>query len=656
MPAVNSKIIQADYNDIRNKMVTILGSGSGNFGWGQQARINSVAVAEGNTVTINEWANLRYDVINAYKHINGSNPTTAQVAEGNTIRYTSNFTPDTGTLDVPQKQYDDWANNISTNRFTVAAGESVVTAAISQTKTDAWNGTISCVIGFYFGSANEARYFFNSGGQIRISTARTGGTTSAQNTAWSNLLTAVGTQIFGANTPGTGTTPSDGLNWYRCTSTFQTYYTGTASSPYGANNIQLQARVTDVTNNSTGTAAYGEIRVVFTDGYVDAVVGIPPSRAFGPDNVPPADLVDGTLTVSCNLRYATGIMVPTSAVFTVTQPTLGIGAISADYTPPAGLATYSPSIFFDSLVFDLNNYLGEYLSPIRAVQTDWGEYKLDGQNFPGYAGQFDQYIAAGNGAGNQPNALFVAPGGNWTIPANDSDFFAQYVNTLDGNGPTPSPSIRYQVAKTTTIYDGDFYVKTFGYGDQNIPTTQRVPGVFVPNDDPAPDPSEPVYFEAGQYPDSIPLTAFGYRPGSNRTVGWGKTGRNRAVGNVTTGFIYENATVNGFQVYAYRRTAYGGVTSGYLGPITYPAVCDLYLLIGHPRWNSVFGTVTFSANNVGLQAASQLKMSGSTNVLAVTMLLAQQETFGSVTPDIPAAQLQTIVQNLTNRMKLFFYF
>jgi hypothetical protein len=66
--------------------------------------------------------------------------------------------------------------------------------------------------------------------------------------------------------------------------------------------------------------------------------------------------------------------------------------------------------------------------------------------------------------------------------------------------------------------------------------------------------------------------------------------------------------------------------------------------------------VTFSANNVGLQAASQLKMSGSTNVLAVTMLLAQQETFGSVTPDIPAAQLQTIVQNLTNRMKLFFYF
>ena len=330
MPAVNSKILQADYNNIRNKMVAILGSGSGNFGWGQQARINSSAVAEGNKVTINEWANLRYDVINAYKHINGSNPTTAQVAEGNTIRYTSNFTPDTGTLDVPQKQYDDWANDITTNRFTVAAGESAVTAAISQTRTTAWNGTVSCVIGFYFGNANEARYFFNSGGQIRISSSRTGGATSTQNTSWSNLLTAMGTQTFGANDPGTGTTPSDGLNWYRCTGSFQTYYTGTASSPYGSNNIQLQARVTDVANNSTGTAAYGEIRVLFTDGYVDPGIG---SVFPGPQNKTtadylPDDVVDGTLTVSCNLRYATGIMVPGSAVFTVTQPTLGIGAVT----------------------------------------------------------------------------------------------------------------------------------------------------------------------------------------------------------------------------------------------------------------------------------------------------------------------------------------
>ena len=201
MPAVNSKIVQADYNDIRNKIVAVLGNGSGNSGYGQQDRINSVAVAEGQKVTINEWANLRFDIINAYKHINGVNPTTAQVAEGNTIRYTSSFTPDTGTLDVPQKQYDDWANNITTTRFIVAAGESGTTAAVSQSRTGSWITQSSCTVTFSFSTANAARYFFNSGGQIRISSSRSGGVTSNQNTAWTSLLSSAGTQSFGGNKP-----------------------------------------------------------------------------------------------------------------------------------------------------------------------------------------------------------------------------------------------------------------------------------------------------------------------------------------------------------------------------------------------------------------------------------------------------------------------
>ena len=624
MPAVNSKILQADYNDIRNKMVAVLGNGSVNFGWGQQARINSSAVAEGNKVTINEWANLRYDVINAYKHINGSNPTTAQVAEGNTIRYTSNFTPDTGSLDVPQKQYDDWANSITNNRFTVAAGESVVTAAISQTKTTAWNGTVSCVIGFYFGSANEARYFFNSGGQIRISSSRTGGTSSAQNTAWTNLLTAVGTQTFGANNPGTDTTPSDGLNWYRCTSTFQTYYTGTASSPYGANNIQLQARVTDVSNNSTGTAAYGEIRVVFTDGYTDPVVGIPPGRAFGPDSVPPDDLVDGTLTVSCNLRYATGIMVPSSAVFTVSQPTLGIGAISSDYTAPTGLATYSPSIFFDSMVFDLNNYLSEYRNP------SFYFYRLDTGGEPAASGASDSYIADGG------NDMFDI--GNYTLPQGPFSFNSRYIAANNIRAQAGDIEIGYETARTTQVYDGNFYYKTFGYGGGTDTTT----GAWT-----FPQSQLTNFVAAANRPESRPLTAFGYRTGSNQTIGWGKCGNLGADGGGSLSYdlVYSNQTVNTFQVWAFRRCVFN--TSD-------PSVCDLYMLIGHPRWNSVYGAGVDAGSNPSTDLHnSYLKMDGTTNVIAVTMLLSKS---GVPSAEVTAAECQTIVQNLTNRMKLFFYF
>ena len=323
MPAVNSKIIQADYNDIRNKIVTVLGNGSGNSGYGQQARINSVAVAEGNTVTINEWANLRYDIINAYKHINGVNPTTAQVVEGNTIRYTSSFTPDTGTLDVPQKQYDDWANNITTNRFGVAGGESATTTAISASRTGSWISQCTCTIQFYWANSDQARYWFNSGGKIRISVSRSGGAGTAQNTAWTSLLSSAGTQSFGGAVPNAGTTPNDGTNWYRTNSAFQTFYTATSSSPYGSNNYQIQARCVDVPSNSSGTAASGEIRVVFTDGYVD-----PATAPHSPSTIPPEDTVDGTLTVSASLLFATGIMVPSSAVFTVTNPTLAVSAVT----------------------------------------------------------------------------------------------------------------------------------------------------------------------------------------------------------------------------------------------------------------------------------------------------------------------------------------
>ena len=335
MPAVNSKILKVDYNSIRDKVVTVLGFGSGNIGYGQQARIQSTAVTDDSKVTINEWANLRFDIINAYKHIFGSNPTTAVVSEGATVRYTSTFTPDTGTLDVPQRQYDEWADRITANRFTVAAGETAATGVLSKSRTGSWSTQCQCVIEVYWPNSNEARYFFNSGGQIRVSASRSGGIQSPslgyqQNAAWTSLLTSAGTQQFGAANPGTGTSPSNGLNWYRTTSTFQTYYTATASSPYGANTYRLQARCTDQPNNSGGLASQLEIQVLFTDGYVDPGVGVPAAgvQTQTAANFPPGDSVDGTLTVNVSALYATGIMVPAAELFTVTQPLITVGTVT----------------------------------------------------------------------------------------------------------------------------------------------------------------------------------------------------------------------------------------------------------------------------------------------------------------------------------------
>jgi hypothetical protein len=330
MPAVNSKILKTDYNSIRAKLVAVLGNGSGNIGWGQQARTQSTDVGDSSKVTVNEWANLRYDIINAYKHIFGSNPTIAVVSEGGTIRYTSSFTPDTGSLDVPQRQYDAWADTITINRFTVAAGESAATGIIPSSRTTSWISQCQCIIQVYWSSSAEARYFFNSGGQIRISASRSGGAATNQNTSWTSLLSAAGTQNFGAANPGSGTFPSDGANWYRTTSSFQTYYTATASSPYGSNNYQLQSRCLDQPSNSAGLASQLEIRVLFTDGYVDPGVGVPPAgvQTQTAANFPPGDVVDGTLTVNASALYATGIMVPASQLFTVSQPIIAVSTVT----------------------------------------------------------------------------------------------------------------------------------------------------------------------------------------------------------------------------------------------------------------------------------------------------------------------------------------
>lgn len=317
MPSVNSLIAQADYNSIRNKIIAVLGNGSINRGYGQQAAIQSAAVSVSSRVSINDWANLRFDIINAYKHINGINPITAQVVEGNTIRYTNSFTPDTGTLDVPQLQYDTWANTIDASRFTIAAGESGTTAVVSSSRTASWTSECTCIIQFNWSNADQARYWFNSGGRIRVSASRTGGAGTAQNTNWSGLLSSAGTISFGGAVPAVNTTPSDGTNWYRTSNAFQSYSTSTGTSAYTSNQYVLESRCVDATNNSLGTAAQGEIRVRFRDLYTDPGIN------------PPDDIVDGTLTVSISTLFAAPTsMVPGTSVFTVVQPTVILGAIT----------------------------------------------------------------------------------------------------------------------------------------------------------------------------------------------------------------------------------------------------------------------------------------------------------------------------------------
>ena len=307
---VNKIIQKADYNDIRTKVVNVLGSGSGNSGYGQV--VISSAVAECTTVTINEWADLQTDILNATMHQTGIyDVTLTSVAIGGTIRSSPTF--------QPYEQYNGIADTLVTNRFIVSATQAYTTVIGSVSRTwsaitspTSWNTKLQCNVTVTFTSATAARYFFNSGGEIRFSSSQSGGVVSAQNTAWRSLLLSAGTQAFGGNKPGTGVTPMTGQNYYRLTNAYTTaWYDATASSPYTLNRWAISARTPAVANNSAGTASTIEFLIEWFDGYLD------------PGPTGPGDLVDGTITLSISTLTASGVLYPVLAGnFVVESPTI----------------------------------------------------------------------------------------------------------------------------------------------------------------------------------------------------------------------------------------------------------------------------------------------------------------------------------------------
>jgi hypothetical protein len=281
--AIGDLISSTDYNTIRNKIINVMSTGSGNAGYGQTTF--SSAVTSGNTVTKAQWDALRYDIYNALIHQTGSTPSITQVAVGDVIRYGASH---------PNTQYSTLADTATINRFDLGTGQFVTDSLGSQTTSASWYQSLSCTATVTFNTAEQARFFFNSGGKIRFSSTRTGGTSGIQqNTAWSNLLSSVGTQAFGAVTPT--------VNFYNLTSTYQQFYSLAASSPYSANTFKLEA-LCNVSNNSAGTANVLTFRITWTDGYYDP--GPEPSPA-------PGDLVDGTLAVTVDAVRAYGVLQPT---------------------------------------------------------------------------------------------------------------------------------------------------------------------------------------------------------------------------------------------------------------------------------------------------------------------------------------------------------
>lgn len=330
---VNAKIRAVDYNLIRNQVNLVLGTGSGNTGYGQMSLVTSSTVSESTRVSVTEWNRLKADIATCWRHINNANPPGITDAVVNQL-VRSNST------NSPYSQYQTFANDITNNRFTTPPNN-IVSAKGSRSQAwpgvfgQYWKSTLQCVVTVAWPTADAARYFFNSGGELRFSSSRSGGTTSggggtiaAQNNEWTNFLTnTVQTRAFGGNRPGTGTGALTGANFYRLANTFTNpWYTATAGGAYSLNTFRIWARSVDIANNSSGGATTLEFLVEWIDDHIGV--------SGGPDGV------DGTLTLNVSELRAAG-------EFTIESANVNIGRIE-----PAGVpanSTYAVSSNFSTI-------------------------------------------------------------------------------------------------------------------------------------------------------------------------------------------------------------------------------------------------------------------------------------------------------------------
>jgi hypothetical protein len=299
--ASGDQIFALDYNTIRNKVASVLSLGSGTRGYGQ-SMISSGVFSE-TIITKAHWDNLRYDITNAYLHQTGLLPSIITINSGDYIGFGAGH---------PNTNYDSLAEQLLLNRFSIGPGQSVVSSAATQSRTGAWVTQSVCTLTVTFADADQARYFFNSGGKIRFTSSRTGGSATAQNNSWTTTLnTTVGTVAFGGVIP-------DLINFYSLTTGYQQVYQASSSGLYGNNYFKIEALCNCAgANNATGTANVVTFRVSWYDGYVDT----------GPDT-PPGDSVDGTLTLNVEEFKAVGTMTPSGA-FSITSPGYSISSISA---------------------------------------------------------------------------------------------------------------------------------------------------------------------------------------------------------------------------------------------------------------------------------------------------------------------------------------
>lgn len=326
------------FNQIRDKVVQVMGQGFGNFGYGQ-TNLESRRATESGLIRAEDFNKLRDDVLRMRQHQTGVDRANLPTNDQEFLKLL------TGTGAIEDRDFieelhftnlDNAATAGINSRFAIGGdptgnpeftletyintpnGPGTSGGVIVQ-RTDSWNGNLTHTTRVQFRNGNEARYFFNAGGELIITPSFSPSVNDAKNLAWERLLNVlVGSVRLGHNyTTNTGTGGGGTqFGFYNLTTVPRVIYQKSSDPTYGENLYRIQAFVNSSDNdpNSPGynqnVATQITITIEFLDLHQEVITtGVDPNTGVSFPIVNPDELVVGTLQSEIGQRRPTGLNV-----------------------------------------------------------------------------------------------------------------------------------------------------------------------------------------------------------------------------------------------------------------------------------------------------------------------------------------------------------
>jgi hypothetical protein len=270
------QVTAAVLNSFLTTVNGVFGTGTGDAGYGQTSLQGAVSV--GGLINSAHWTNLRSMVVTAATHQGTAIttlPTTTVLQVGAVITAHEIAAPSSNAYEL-----SNYITAINTNRLTAASGAMSIITGSTITRASAWATTITCTMDAIWASEDAARFFFNSGGQIRLNFSQPTGSGTAQDTDWNAILaTKLGEVRLGSYTTtnaGSTSMANGALGFYGLTTSPQAIVTGTnvGGGAYSSNDVSVTAQVLNKVGVNGGNGNTVRFVVLLSDqhtGVTDSV-------------------------------------------------------------------------------------------------------------------------------------------------------------------------------------------------------------------------------------------------------------------------------------------------------------------------------------------------------------------------------------------------